>query len=210
MQINLTTIEQHVEDKLHRIEKVENPAERLSSYRKFLKIETQRLHLRHRFGVGGREIVGARSLIVDLMIRRMVRSVIEDAGANESSFGNFAIVALGGYGRHELAPNSDIDILFLYQGRKDAERASKLSEAILYLLWDVGFQVGHSVRSLSESISIAREDIVSRNSMIDARLLWGSVEVFEMLQERLEDEIFEKQKRQLLDELLIERMTRHG
>lgn len=210
MQINLTTIEQHVEDKLHRIEKVENPAERLSSYRKFLKIETQRLHLRHRFGVGGREIVGVRSLIVDLMIRRMVRSVIEDTGANESSFGNFAIVALGGYGRHELAPNSDIDILFLYQGRKDAERASKLSEAILYLLWDVGFQVGHSVRSLSESISIAREDIVSRNSMIDARLLWGNGEVFEMLQERLEDEIFEKQKRQLLDELLIERMTRHG
>ncbi len=205
MQIDLTTIEQHVEEKLQRIERVESPAERLGALRKFLKIETQRLHLRHRFGIGGAQIAAARSLIVDLMIRRMTRAAIESGG-----FGNLAIVALGGYGRGELAPHSDIDILFLYQGRKDAARAAKLSEAVLYLLWDVGFQVGHSVRSLSESVAIAREDIVSRNSMIDARLLWGSVEVFEMLEERLEEEIFEKQKRQLLDELLIERMTRYG
>lgn len=204
MQINLRTIEQHVEEKLLRVGKIADPAERMDALRRFLKIERQRLHLRHRFGIGGPEIVAARSLIVDLTIRRAA-----DA-ASSGDPGKFAIVALGGYGRGELAPHSDIDVLFLYQGRREAAGAAKLSEEILYLLWDIGFQVGHSVRSLSESVTIGRDDIISRNSMIDARLLWGSESVFETLEERLEEEIFEKQKRQLLDELLEERMTRYG
>lgn len=210
MQINLATIEQHAGEKLRRIESQPSSAERLIALRKFLKIETQRLHLRHRFGIGGAQIVAARSLIVDLLIRRIARTAVEEKLGGGPQTNQFAIIALGGYGRQELAPSSDIDILFLHEGRKDSEEASKLSEAILYLLWDVGFTVGHSVRSLSECISIAKEDIISRNSMIDARLLWGSAEVFESLNERLDGEVFEKKKRELLDDLILERATRHN
>lgn len=210
MQINLATIEHHTSEKLRRIETQSSPAERLVALKKFLKIETQRLHLRHRFGISGSEIVAARSLIVDLLIQRIARSAVEERLGGAVGVANFAIVALGGYGRQELSPQSDIDVLFLYQGRKDAERAAKLSEAILYLLWDVGFSVGHSVRSLGECVSIAKEDIISRNSMIDARLLWGSSELFEMLAERLDEEVFEKQKRVLLDEQMVERQARYN
>ena len=71
--------------------------------------------------------------------------------------------------------------MFLHQNRKDAAFAAKLSEAILYLFWDIGFNVGHSVRSLGDCVSMAREDVVSRNSMIDARLLWGDTKLFEQL-----------------------------
>jgi [protein-PII] uridylyltransferase len=208
MQINLATIEHHASEKLRRIESQPSAAERLAALKKFLKIETQRLHLRHRFGVGGSEIVAARSLVVDLLTRRIARSAVEERLGGMVEVGNFAIVALGGYGRQELSPQSDIDVLFLYQGRKDADRAAKLSEAILYLLWDAGFSVGHSVRSLGECISIAKEDIISRNSMIDARPLWGSSDLFEMLAERLDEEVFEKQKRTLLDEQMVERQAR--
>ncbi|MBO0798832.1 MAG: bifunctional uridylyltransferase/uridylyl-removing protein, partial [Blastocatellia bacterium] len=171
----------------------------------------QRLHLRHRFGIGGSQIVAARSLIVDLLIQRIARAAVEERPGNQSNRASsqFAIVALGGYGRQELAPHSDIDILFLHQGRKDSQYAAQLSEAILYLLWDIGFTVGHSLRSLGECVAIAKEDIVSRNSMIDARLLWGDIEVFRTLNERLEEEVFEKRKRELLDELMIERTTRY-
>jgi len=186
MQINLATIEQHAGEKLRRIESQPSSAERLVALKKFLKIETQRLHLRHRFGIGGTQIVAARSLIVDLLIQRIARAAVEERLGGSSQTDQFAIVALGGYGRRELAPYSDIDILFLHQGRKDSAYAAQLSETILYLLWDIGFTVGHSVRSLGECVSIAKEDIVSRNSMIDARLLWGSGSVFRTLNERLD------------------------
>ena len=202
MQIDLVTIQRHAGEKLRKIENQPNPAQRLIALKKFLKIETQRLSLRHRFGISGDQIVQARSLIVDLLIERISRTAVEEKFGAGASGGQFAIVALGGYGRSELAPYSDIDIMFLHQNRKDAAFAAKLSEAILYLLWDIGFNVGHSVRSLGDCVSMAREDVVSRNSMIDARLLWGDAKLFEQLIDRLEEEVFEKQKAALLDELM--------
>ncbi|HKC88235.1 MAG TPA: DUF294 nucleotidyltransferase-like domain-containing protein, partial [Blastocatellia bacterium] len=214
MQIDLVTIQRHAGEKLRKIENQPNPAQRLVALKKFLKIETQRLRLRHRFGIGGEQIVQARSLIVDLLIERIARAAVEEKFGAESvdaaGGGQFAIVALGGYGRRELAPHSDIDIMFLHHNRRDAAFAAKLSEAILYLLWDIGFNVGHSVRSLGDCVSMAREDVVSRNSVIDARLLWGDAKLFEQLTDRLEEEVFEKQKAALLDELIKEREARYA
>jgi [protein-PII] uridylyltransferase len=100
--------------------------------------------------------------------------------------------------------------MFLRQNRKDAAFAAKLSETILYMLWDVGFNVGHSDRTLGDCVLMAREDVVSRNSMIDARLLWGDEELFEQLADRLEEEVFEKQKTALLGDLMKERETRYA
>ena len=214
MQIDLITIQRHAGEKLRKIENQPNPAQRLVALKKFLKIETQRLSLRHRFGIGGDQIVQARSLIADLLIERIVRTAVEEkSGENFSERregGQFAVIALGGYGRRELSPHSDIDIMFLHQNRRDAGFAAKFSEAILYLLWDLGFNVGHSVRSLGDCVSMAREDVVSRNSMIDARLLWGDSELFEQLTDRLEEEIFEKHKAALLGELMKEREARYA
>jgi [protein-PII] uridylyltransferase len=214
MQIDLVTIQRHAGEKLRKIESQPNPAQRLAALKKFLKIETQRLSLRHRFGIGGEQIVQARSLIVDLLIERIAQAAVEEkfgtAAGGGAESGRFAIVALGGYGRRELAPHSDIDIMFLRQNRKDAAFAAKLSETILYMLWDVGFNVGHSDRTLGDCVSMAREDVVSRNSMIDARLLWGDGELFEQLADRLEEEVFEKQKAALLGDLMKERETRYA
>jgi len=214
MQIDLVTIQRHAGEKLRKIENQPNPAQRLLALKKFLKIETQRLSLRHRFGIGGDQIVQARSLIVDLLIERIARAAVEEKfGANFGDVadgGQFAIIALGGYGRRELAPYSDIDIMFLHRNRRDAAFAAKLSEAVLYLLWDAGFNIGHSVRSLGDCVSMAREDVVSRNSMIDARLLWGDAKLFEQLVDRLEEEVFEKQKAALLGELMKERDARYA
>jgi [protein-PII] uridylyltransferase len=213
MQIDLVTIQRHAGEKLRKIESQPNPAQRLAALKKFLKIETQRLSLRHRFGIGGEQIVQARSLIVDLLIERIAQAAIGEkfgTAADIADSGKFAIIALGGYGRRELSPYSDIDIMFLRQNRRDAAFTAKLSEAILYMLWDVGFNVGHSDRTLGDCVSMAREDIVSRNSMIDARLLWGDKKLFEQLTERLEEEVFDKQKAALLGDLMKERETRYA
>jgi len=210
MQINFETIQQHAGEKLRRIESQPSAGERLAALKKFLKIETQRLHLRHRFGITGPQIVAARSLIADLMIQRIARAALDARGPESKNQGQFAIVALGGYGRRELAPHSDIDLLFLHQGRRDAGHAAAMSEAVLYLLWDVGFTVGHSCRSLSECVAMAKDDLTSRNALIDARLLWGSQELFGTLGGRLDSDVFSARRRALLDELMAERASRYG
>ncbi len=208
MQINFETIERHAGEKLRRIERHATTEERLVALKKFIKTETQRLYMRHRFGLSGELIASARSLIVDLLIQRLANMVGTKNGFAESSL-NVAIVALGGYGRQELAPFSDIDLLFVY-GRGDADNAETLNEDILYALWDVGFAVGHSVRSLNECLTAAKEDAITRNAMLDARLLWGSRELFESLTTRLEETIVSKNRRAILDELVEEANARHA
>jgi [protein-PII] uridylyltransferase len=211
MQVNFEIIKQHATEKLRKIETQSSATERLAALKKFLKIETQRLHLRHRFGISGSQIVAARSLLVDLLIQRIAHTAAQEFYASHPAAVNvqFAIVALGGYGRAELAPHSDIDVMFLHLGKRDAAMAKALGEKILYLLWDVGFSVGHSNRSLAECLAEAKEDSVTRNSLIDARLLWGSETLFESLVERLDEEIFSRQQRALLDEVLADRTARY-
>ena len=211
MQVNFEIIKQHATEKLRKIETQPAGVERLAALKKFLKIETQRLHLRHRFGISGSQIVAARSLIVDLLIQRIAQTALQEIAATkpEVAQAQFAVVALGGYGRSELAPHSDIDVMFLHNGKRDAASAGVLSEKMLYLLWDMGFSVGHSNRSLAECLAEAKDDSVTRNSLIDARLLWGSETLFESLVERLDEEIYSRQQRALLDEVLADRTARY-
>jgi [protein-PII] uridylyltransferase len=198
MQINLATIERQAAERLRELESAPSHEERVEAIKRFLRTETHRLQLRHRFGIGGADVVRARSLIIDLVVQKI---------AGESSPG-LAIVALGGYGRRELAPQSDIDILFLHRGRRDAARARELSESILYMLWDVGLTVGHSLRSLKDCISISRSDSSSRTALIDARLLWGDGELFRELNVQLDRSVFSDDSRAFLDELILERASR--
>ena len=210
MEINLARIEQHVEEKLRRVESQAGLVGRLGAMRKFMGIETKRLHLRHRFGIDGPRIVAARSLIVDRLIQHLARTAVLENGESLAKAESLAIVALGGYGRQELSPYSDIDILFLYPGKAEGAAVAKLSEALLYLLWDVGFTVGHSVRSLAECVSMALEDPISRHSLIDARLLWGNESLFRTMQERLTREVLEKHRPAYLRQLLEDREERYA
>lgn len=205
MQINLATIEQHAGEKLRRIDRVPSAVERLTALRKFLKIESERLRLRHRFGLSGGEIVQARSLIVDLLIQRVAETARAAGGGD-----GLAVIALGGYGRRELAPHSDIDLLFLHGGRRDQTEAQALSESILYLLWDVGFTVGHSLRSLRECLQMAKDDVVSRTALLDARLLWGHPVLFAELMTKLDADVYRPRRTALIEELMAERTARYA
>lgn len=200
MQINLKTIERHAMGKLRLIDSKNSGS--TDALKNFLRIETQRLRRKSRFA--GKEVSSARSLIIDILIRQLAQKLLSEKVGDQ-----FAIVALGGYGRRELSPYSDIDLLFLHRNSKDSYRAAEYSEIILHKLWDIGLTVGHSLRSLNKCISIANEDIVSRNSMVDARLIWGNEELTFDLHRRLDKEVFEKQKTKLLYELLDERKSRY-
>jgi [protein-PII] uridylyltransferase len=95
-----------------------------------------------------------------------------------------ALVAVGGYGRGELAPASDLDLLLLHELR-DGRAVRDLAERLLYPLWDAGFEVGHGVRTVKESLALAGGRFDAATAMLDARLLDGDAELFTSLRERL-------------------------
>lgn len=92
--------------------------------------------------------------------------------------GGVALVALGGYGRGELSPRSDVDLVFLYRGRRKPEA---LTKRVLYALWDAGFEVGHATRSIKDSLKLAAENHEAHTSFLSARLVAGDAGLFDEL-----------------------------
>ena len=146
--------------------------ERLDLYKKFLKVEEHRLRLKHYSGAGGLEIVRDRSALLDVVLRHLFQDAIEG-----SSFADktppFALLAIGGYGRGELNPYSDVDILFLHDAPRIPAESAEVIEQVLYMLWDVGFKVGHSTRSIDEAIKLANQDVQTKTSLLESRFLAG-------------------------------------
>src|SRR5258707_13521462 len=136
------------------------PSQELQRYKNFLKVESHRLKILHRAGAGGREICQGRAALMDLLLR-----YLWDAAKNSLSpqaqkeFPPLALIAIGGYGRAELNPHSDIDFMFLHDGQiavgRPLPHLSKLIDGVLYPLWDIGLKVGHAVRSIEDCVKVA-------------------------------------------------------
>ncbi len=163
------------------------PAQELARYKNFLKIETHRLKILHRAGGGGREVCLARAAIFDVLLRYILEAVKTSSPvlAKEKPF-KFTLVALGGYGRAELNPHSDIDIMFLHDSElkngKATPALSALVDGLLYTLWDIGLKVGHSVRTVDDCVAEAARDMQSKTSLIEARRIIGDEGLFDRLQ----------------------------
>src|SRR5690606_18462142 len=129
--------------------------------------------VRRRFeddGASGTATVRAEAYLVD----QLIRVVYDHVGqrlyplANPSTGERLSLIAVGGYGRGELAPQSDIDLLFLLP-YKITPRSEQVVEEILYLLWDMGFKVGHATRSVNECIRLAKGDVTICTALLEAR-----------------------------------------
>src|SRR5580658_5755315 len=162
-----------------------HPRDELARFKHFLKIETHRLKIVHRGGGEGRVVCQARSAIIDLLLRYILEGV-KSAGPppDKAPWPVFALVAIGGYGRAELNPQSDIDIMFLHEGDMVSQGKARpglaaLVDGLLYTLWDLGFKVGHSVRSVDDCVKVANNDMQSKTSLIEARLITGDKPLFD-------------------------------
>ncbi len=157
----------------------ESPAELLALYKRFLKIENHRLRLKHHAGGGGRELAHQRASLVDIVLRHLFDGAAAKAG--EKDLRELSLVAIGGYGRDELNPFSDVDIMFLHSAKSREVPASlnEVIQMILYMLWDIGFKVGHSTRSISGAIKQANIDMLSKTSLLESRHVAGSKELFD-------------------------------
>jgi len=159
----------------------------------------------------GRGTACARALsdAQDLLIRLLFtlgRGVYK--AHNPSAAERIAVVAVGGYGRGTLAPGSDIDLLFLLPYKQTAWGESVV-EFILYLLWDSGFKVGHAVRSIDESLRLARSDSTIQTAVLEARYLCGDRQLYEELDKRYRSEIKPPVIKAFIATKLMEQDSRH-
>jgi [protein-PII] uridylyltransferase len=165
---------------------VEEEPSLIDSLRRLLKLETERLRMRQALGLGGAEIAAARSDLMDHVVRRACKEAAEAADRDaQRELLQCAVVALGGYGRRELCPFSDVDLLFLHSGGA-SKAVSSFVERTLITLWDAGLTVGHSFRSARECAAVARDDLHTRTALAEARLVTGNEGLFENLQLRLD------------------------
>lgn len=127
---------------------------------------------------------------------------------NATNAEKMAICAVGGYGRGTLAPGSDIDLLFVLPYKQTAWGESVV-EYILYMLWDMGFKVGHATRNIDECIRLSLDDMTIRTSILEMRYIWGSKELAKELSKKFQDKIVANTAREFIAAKLEERDARH-
>ena len=129
----------------------------------------------HKSGGSGQEIARYRSETIDHIVKNIFNFL---AYSEKKLIQGLCLLACGGYGRNEMNPYSDVDIMFLYDERELVQEGEEIIRSILRILWDFGFKVGHSTRSLSEALEDANKDFISKTAMMESRLLAGEKKIF--------------------------------
>src|SRR3989441_986195 len=143
---------------------------RLEFFRQALAEGYDSLKVRHAEGASGQESVRTHARLVDDVLSSLTRLIAADAVADGLEATPLVVMALGGYGRGELHPLSDVDLMVVYDGEM-SPYVQRMMQELLYSLWDLGLHVGHSLRSLDDCVAMARTDFPSRTSMQEARFL---------------------------------------
>lgn len=192
---------------------MQRPTDVLPVYKKFLKIEEHRLRLKHQAGGGGREICQRRVNLVDVLLRHVfaaaAAAVHAPSGKAEDQLG---LIALGGYGRGELNPFSDVDVMLLHAGNhgKVSSYIEQMAEQILYLLWDIGFKVGHSTRSVKEAIGQANRDMLTKTAMLESRYLAGGLALPREFREQFRLKCVAGYEREFVEMRMRDQALRHS
>ncbi len=158
----------------------------------------------------GHEVAKAQAFLIDQIVRIVHDHVIDNVypAGNRSTGERLTVVAVGGYGRGEMAPHSDVDIAFITPTRATAW-CEQVIEAILYFLWDLALVVGHSSRSLDEMVKMCRADLTIRTAMLEGRYVWGDQKLYEESRHRFRKDVVAGTEREYIADKLAERDERH-
>ena len=147
------------------------------SIRERVRQEKERVKDLHRSGASGREVTRLLSIFADETVKEVFSLAVRHHGFSPDDVDlPLALVAVGGYGRSELCPYSDVDLLFLRL--PSLKPLEGMVNEVLTLLWDSGFRVGHSVRTVAECVRVASKDLSARTAMLEGRYLVGSLKLF--------------------------------
>jgi len=181
---------------------------RLEFFRQALAEGYDSLKVRHAEGASGQESVRTHARLMDDVIFSLTRLIAADGAADGLEATPLVVMALGGYGRGELHPLSDVDLMVVYDGEM-SPYVQRMMQELLYSLWDLGLHVGHSLRSLDDCVAMARTDFPSRTSMQEARFLAGERRLFARFQRVLRENVFRRDFAQFLETTLVERDARY-
>ena len=158
----------------------------------------------------GYRAAAEQAFLIDQVVRLIFDHVTQKLYpvANRSSSERIAILAVGGYGRGEMAPHSDVDIAFVTPYKRTAW-TEQVIEAMLYILWDLGLKIGQSSRSLDETVKMAQDDLTIRTALLESRFIWGDREVYEEASARFWAEVVAKTAPEFVRLKMIERDERH-
>ena len=186
------------------------PTEVLPLYKKFLKVEEHRLRLKHQAGGSGREICARRSELIDILLQYVFCAAAAAARENGGAEVPLALVALGGYGRGELNPFSDIDVMLLHRQRDEiSPNLEEMVNQVLYLLWDSGFKVGHATRSIKEAIAQANRDMRTKTAMLESRFLAGDRELAQEFRDQFRSKCVDGREREYVEMRMQDQLARH-
>ena len=155
-------------------------------------------------------VIYGRARLIDALVRGLLEYAFTRhfPVANPTAGERLSVIAVGGYGRGELAPHSDIDLLFLHP-YKPTPHGEQMIEFLLYKLWDLGLKVGHASRNVGECIRSCRSDLTICTNLLEARFLWGERSTFEALTRRYASEVRDTSAAAFVEAKLAERDQRH-
>jgi len=168
---------------------------------KGLRAKRDALEVLWKQGLGGKALINEHTSLMDKTLSNSFEQF-------RNGSANMALVALGGYGRRELFPFSDIDLMLLHDNCSE-EQLTQVTEAVFYPLWDAGLEVGHGVRTPKVCLSEAKKDFFLQVAMLDAHLLTGSEPLFHDLMARFKKKFVEGQRKQFVLDMISHCQKRH-
>jgi [protein-PII] uridylyltransferase len=195
------------------------PLEGLGSFRpdsdwgrqakEFLRRAREILLEQHLAGASGRDIVRGYTRVMDHLVRSLYDAAVASYTSRYSIVDQrCTVVAQGGYGRAELNPESDIDLLFLYP-RKREPFVETVAEKMLYTLWDTGLTVGHALRSVTDCARLAASDLKVKTALLDARYVCGDERLYAEFATAMESQVLKRNANRFYKEKLAENEERH-
>ena len=163
----------------------------LAGSKHFLNHYREQIKQEHRAGASGEWVVKAITAMSDTLITKLFSCIMDDPSDLQQAGEQLTLVAIGGYGRGELNPNSDIDLMFLHSG-KAAQRIEVIAQKLLYFLWDMRLDVGYSVRTPADCLEMANSDITVKTALVDSRFLTGDSQLYATFQKMLLTQIIAK------------------
>lgn len=179
----------------------------LSGSKNFLAKYREDIKQLHQEGASGSEVTHLLSDMMDELNNRLFLSIIYDLSGGNSMLEHISLVAVGGYGRGELNPFSDIDIMFLHDGILPAATVEDIAQKLLYFLWDMRLDVGYSVRRIADCIEMAADGTV-KTALMDARFLSGSRPLFNTLHTVIFSQILPKSSNSFIKEKVADMKNR--
>lgn len=149
----------------------------LEATREFVARRRAEILARHNEGESGSNVMRMLSETADTVVHGVYQFALAMLDVPKSVSSRLCLCALGGYGREELCPGSDLDVCLLYEGRLSSQ-VKQLNNLLVPFLWDIGFVVGYSIRSVKDARELAREDMQAFTSLLESRLVYGDSRVF--------------------------------